>query len=80
MNEIFVCGRLGGEPELKYTPNGQPVATGLWPGFAADVEDMHGRALLTRQSGAEQCGDLTGRGVVEGKKDSIEHRSLCACR
>jgi single-strand DNA-binding protein len=27
MNQVFCAGRLGQDPELKYTPSGQPVAT-----------------------------------------------------
>lgn len=78
LNKVMLIGRLGGDPELKYTPSGVPVANfsiatdDEWPdketGEKKKVTEWH-RIVVWRKL-AEICGQYLKKGsqvYVEGK-------------
>ena len=77
LNKVMVIGRLGADPELRYTQSGSPVATLR---IATDesytdkngnrVEAVEWHRVIVFQKSAERCNQYLGKGslvYVEGK-------------
>ena len=77
LNKVMVIGRLGADPELRYTQSGSPVATLR---IATDesytdkngnrVEAVEWHRVIVFQKSADRCNQYLGKGslvYVEGK-------------
>ena len=77
LNRVMIIGRLGADPELRYTQSGSPVATLR---IATDetytdkngnrVEAVEWHRVIVFQKSAERCNQYLGKGslvYVEGK-------------
>lgn len=80
LNKVFLIGRLGRDPEIKYTPSGQPVATFS---LATDesytgrdgqkVEKTEWHRVVVWGKPAEFCGNYLAKGrlvYIEGKLET----------
>ncbi len=77
VNKIIVIGNLGGEPEMRFTPNGRPVTSfnvaTNWRYTTADGErreETEWFTVVTWGKLAEQCNQFLNKGrlvYVEGR-------------
>ena len=77
MNQIFLVGRIGREPELKYTPQGSAVlefSLATWNGKDKD-STWHNVSVWAEQ--AERLSKVLGKGAhvtVVGKQDNQKYQ------
>ena len=71
LNKVMIIGRLGREPELKYTQSGSPVCT-----FSVATDESYtdnsGQKVVF-QKAAENCSQYLGKGslvFIEGKLET----------
>lgn len=83
LNKVMIIGRLGREPEMKYTPSGEPVTnfsvatTRTWTDQASnerrEVTDWHNVVAWRRL--AEQCKEYLAKGSLVYLEGRLETRS-----
>jgi single-strand DNA-binding protein len=83
VNKVILVGNLGADPEVRYTQNGQPVATlrvattEIWndkDGQRQERTEWHNVTVWGKQ--AEHCGNYLAKGrqvFVEGRLQSREY-------
>ena len=82
VNKAILIGNLGKDPELRFTPNGQPVATfslatnRKWKdknGQAQEMTDWHNIVVFGRQ--AEVCKEYLKKGRLVYLEGRIQNRT-----
>lgn len=81
LNKVFICGRLGADPDIRYASNGEPVAklriaTGEKyrgkDGQERESTQWHRVVVFGKQ--AEFCGNFLKRGGLVLIEGSIEYQ------
>ncbi len=76
VNKVILVGRLGADPEIRYTPGGQPVATlrlatNEWSGAGEQREERtEWHRVVVWGKLAERCGEYLKKGrqvYIEGR-------------
>jgi len=76
VNKVILVGRLGADPEIRYTPGGQPVATlrlatNEWSGTGEQKEERtEWHRIVVWGKLAERCGEYLKKGrqvYIEGR-------------
>lgn len=80
LNKVMIIGRLGGEPELKYTQSGSPVCTfsvatdeSYTDNSGQKVEKAEWHRIVVFQKAAENCSQYLAKGslvFIEGKLET----------
>ena len=80
LNKAMIIGRLGREPELKYTQSGSPVCTfsvatdeSYTDNSGQKVEKTEWHRIVVFQKAAENCSQYLGKGslvFIEGKLET----------
>ena len=80
LNKVMIIGRLGREPELKYTQSGSPVCTfsvatdeSYTDNSGQKVEKAEWHRIVVFQKAAENCSQYLGKGslvFIEGKLET----------
>ncbi len=75
LNKVTIIGNVGKDPEMRFTPNGNPVTS-----FSVAVNDKHGEEsttewfnVVTWQKLAETCNQFVYKGMtvyVEGRQQT----------
>jgi len=82
LNKVFLIGRLGADPEIRYTPSGQPVVsfrvatTETWRDRSGNRQERtEWHSIVTFGSLAEICGDYLNKGRLVFVEGSLRTRS-----
>ncbi len=82
LNKVMIIGRLGKDPELRYTPNGSPVANftvatdeGYRSKDGNNVEKTEWHRVVAWNKLAEICGEWLKKGSLVYIEGSLETRS-----
>ena len=80
LNKVMIIGRLGREPELKYTQSGSPVCTfsvatdeSYTDNSGQKVEKAEWHRIVVFQKAAENCSQYLGKGslvFIEGRLET----------
>ena len=80
LNKVMIIGRLGREPELKYTQSGSPVCTfsvatdeSYTDNSGQKVEKAEWHRIVVFQKAAENCSQYLAKGslvFIEGKLET----------
>ena len=81
LNKVMIIGRLGRDPELKYTPSGMPIAN---LNIATDesyvdkdgnkVDRTEWHRVVVFQRAAENCSNFLGKGSLVFVEGSLQTR------
>ena len=85
LNKVMIIGRLGREPELKYTQSGSPVCTfsvatdeSYTDNSGQKVEKAEWHRIVVFQKAAENCSQYLAKGslvFIEGRLETTARRT-----